>query len=109
VDVVIGVGETHGRADTAALIGGLEQAARRRIEYRGVVLEEMDLDFPDVHAFGKAPARSPRRDASRFAVHGVACESVHRREVGGRAYVLRGVVGDVFRSSIGRRNSAHGG
>src|SRR5438045_7168642 len=44
VDVVIGVVETHGRADTAALVGELEQVPRRRIEYRGVVLEEMDLD-----------------------------------------------------------------
>lgn len=44
VDVVIGIVETHGRADTAALIGDLEQVPRRRIEYRGVVLEEMDLD-----------------------------------------------------------------
>lgn len=44
VDVVIGVVETHGRADTAALIGELEQIPRRKVEYRGVVLEEMDLD-----------------------------------------------------------------
>ena len=44
VDVVIAVVETHGRADTAALIGDLEQVPRRRIEYHGVVLEEMDLD-----------------------------------------------------------------
>jgi two-component system, OmpR family, sensor histidine kinase KdpD len=44
VDVAIGIVETHGRADTAALIGSLEQIARRKIEYRGVVLEEMDLD-----------------------------------------------------------------
>jgi two-component system sensor histidine kinase KdpD len=44
VDVVIGVVETHGRADTAALIGDLEQVPRRRVEYRGVVLEEMDAD-----------------------------------------------------------------
>lgn len=43
VDVVIGVVETHGRADTAALLGGLEQVPLRRIEYRGVTLEEMDL------------------------------------------------------------------
>ncbi len=42
--MVVGVVETHGRADTAALIGDLEQVPRRRIEYRGVVLEEMDLD-----------------------------------------------------------------
>lgn len=44
VDVVIGIVETHGRADTAAQIGDLEQVPRKRIEYRGVVLEEMDLD-----------------------------------------------------------------
>src|SRR5918911_1526137 len=44
VDVVIGAVETHGRADTAALVGDLEQVPRRRVEYRGVVLGEMDLD-----------------------------------------------------------------
>jgi two-component system sensor histidine kinase KdpD len=44
VDVAIGVVETHGRAETAALVGELEQVPRRRIEYRGVVLDEMDLD-----------------------------------------------------------------
>src|SRR5947209_5148002 len=44
VDVVIGVVETHGRAETAALVGDLEQVPRRQVEYRGVVLEEMDLD-----------------------------------------------------------------
>lgn len=44
VDVVIGIVETHGRADTAAMLGDLEQIPRRKVEYRGVVLEEMDLD-----------------------------------------------------------------
>src|SRR5438445_1338706 len=44
VDVVLGVVETHGRAETAALVEGLEQVPRRKVEYRGVVLEEMDLD-----------------------------------------------------------------
>src|SRR5437764_8537878 len=43
VDVVVAVVETHGRADTAAMNGGLEQVPRRRVEYRGVVLEEMDV------------------------------------------------------------------
>ena len=43
VDVVIGIVETHGRAETAALIGDLEQVPRQKIEYRGVILEEMDL------------------------------------------------------------------
>ncbi|HJZ89328.1 MAG TPA: universal stress protein [Gemmataceae bacterium] len=44
VDVVIGVVETHGRADTAAMIGDLEQVPQRTVEYRGVTLKEMDLD-----------------------------------------------------------------
>jgi len=44
VDVVIGFVETHNRADTQAQIGDLEVIPRKRIEYRGVTLEEMDLD-----------------------------------------------------------------
>ena len=44
VDVVIGIIETHGRAETAAQMAGLEQVPRLRIEYREVVLEELDLD-----------------------------------------------------------------
>jgi len=43
IDVVIGLVETHGRAETAKLIEGLDVVPRRRQEYRGVVLEEMDL------------------------------------------------------------------
>ncbi|MEA2416845.1 MAG: two-component system, OmpR family, sensor histidine kinase KdpD [Thermoanaerobaculia bacterium] len=43
VDVVAGLVETHGRADTAARITDLEVIPRRRISYRDVVIEEMDL------------------------------------------------------------------
>jgi two-component system sensor histidine kinase KdpD len=43
-DIVIGVVETHGRARTAELAAQLEQVPRRRIEYKGVAFEEMDLD-----------------------------------------------------------------
>lgn len=43
VDVVVGLVETHGRAETADLLGGLEIVPRLRIEYRGVTLEEMDV------------------------------------------------------------------
>ncbi len=42
-DVVIGLLETHGRAETAGLADGLEVVPRRRVPYRGVSLEEMDL------------------------------------------------------------------
>src|SRR6202050_223881 len=43
-DVVAGVVETHGRRETEALVEGLEVVPRRRIEYRGQSLAEMDLD-----------------------------------------------------------------
>ena len=44
VDVVIGLVETHGRAETAALLEGLEVLPRKKIEYRGRDLEEFDID-----------------------------------------------------------------
>jgi two-component system sensor histidine kinase KdpD len=44
VDVVIGFVETHGRADTEAQLRDIEIVPRQRIEYRGVTLEEMDVD-----------------------------------------------------------------
>jgi two-component system sensor histidine kinase KdpD len=42
-DVVVGLLESHGRAETAALAEGLELVPRRRVEYREQQLEEMDL------------------------------------------------------------------
>jgi two-component system sensor histidine kinase KdpD len=44
VDVVVGFVETHKRAETEAEIRDLEVVPRRKIEYRGVTLEEMDVD-----------------------------------------------------------------
>jgi two-component system sensor histidine kinase KdpD len=43
-DIVLAIVETHGREDTRAMIGDLERVAPRRIEYRGVTLEEMDVE-----------------------------------------------------------------
>jgi two-component system, OmpR family, sensor histidine kinase KdpD len=43
-DIVVGVVETHGRKETQALLDGLEVVPRRRLEYKGQWLEEMDLD-----------------------------------------------------------------
>ena len=43
-DVVIGFVETHGRVETAARVGDLELVPLREIPYRGVTLEEMDVD-----------------------------------------------------------------
>ena len=43
-DVVAGVVETHGRAETEALLAGIEVVARRLVDYRERRLNEMDLD-----------------------------------------------------------------
>lgn len=44
IDVVAGFVETHGRAETAALVDGLEVVPSRRHEYRSIMVEEMDVD-----------------------------------------------------------------
>jgi two-component system sensor histidine kinase KdpD len=44
VDVLIGVVETHGRAETHALLDGLERLPPREVAYRGHTLQEFDLD-----------------------------------------------------------------
>lgn len=51
-DIVVGLVETHGRSETAALLEGLEMLPRRTITHRGGTLEEFDLDA--------ALARKPR-------------------------------------------------
>ena len=43
-DVVIGIVETHGRAETEALLSGLDVIPRRNVQYKGQPLHEMDLD-----------------------------------------------------------------
>ena len=43
-DVVIGIIETHGRAETQALVEGLPAVAQKTVEYQGRILHEMDLD-----------------------------------------------------------------
>src|SRR5512136_2357937 len=43
-DVVVGVVETHGRAETESLLEGLEILPRKDLSYKGVVLREFDLD-----------------------------------------------------------------
>jgi two-component system sensor histidine kinase KdpD len=44
IDVVVGLVETHGRIETERLLKGLEVIPRRRQEYRGIAVEEMDVD-----------------------------------------------------------------
>ncbi|HSB07259.1 MAG TPA: PTS sugar transporter subunit IIA [Thermodesulfobacteriota bacterium] len=44
IDVVVGLVETHGRIETERLLKGLEVIPRSRQEYRGITVEEMDVD-----------------------------------------------------------------
>jgi two-component system, OmpR family, sensor histidine kinase KdpD len=44
IDIVIGLVETHGRKETAVLIGNLEIIPQKEIVYRSVTLHEMDID-----------------------------------------------------------------
>ncbi len=69
VDVVIGLVETHGRAETAALLDGLEALPRRHVEYRGRTIEEFDLDA--------ALARKPQLIVVDELAHANAPESRH--------------------------------
>ncbi|MBI3514221.1 MAG: two-component sensor histidine kinase, partial [Proteobacteria bacterium] len=84
IDVVVGVVETHGRPETAALLAGLAAIPRRRVEYRGKILEEMDLDailarrpqlvLVDELAHTNAPgSRHPKRylDVQELLVAGI--------------------------------------
>ena len=83
-DVVVGVVETHGRKETDALLEGLEVIPRRRVEYKGRWLEEMDLDaliarrpqiaLVDELAHTNAPgSRHPKRyiDVEELLNHGI--------------------------------------
>src|SRR5215469_8859580 len=84
IDVVVGFVETHGRAETEALLRGLEVVPRRRVEYRDQILEEMDLDaviarkpklaLVDELAHTNAPgSRHPKRylDVEELLDHGI--------------------------------------
>src|ERR1700709_1355037 len=84
VDVVGGVVEPHGRAETEALLDGLEIVPRKRLDYKDQVLEEMDLDaligrrpqlaLVDEFAHTNAPgSRHPKRclDVEELLSHGI--------------------------------------
>ena len=83
-DVVVGVVETHGRAETEALLQGLEVLPRKRLTYKDQTLEEMDLDaliarrpqiaLVDELAHTNAPgSRHPKRylDVEELLSHGI--------------------------------------
>src|SRR5437660_4865919 len=83
-DIIVGVVETHGRKQTQALLDGFESVPRKRLEYRGQMLDEMDLDaiiarhpqivLVDELAHTNAPgSRRPKRylDVEELLNHGI--------------------------------------
>src|SRR6186713_836753 len=83
-DIVVGIVETHGRAETEALLQGLEVLPRKPVSYRDQTLEEMDLDaliarrpqivLVDELAHTNAPgSRHPKRylDVEELLSHGI--------------------------------------
>src|SRR5580693_519449 len=96
VDVVIGLVETHGRAETADQVGNLEIIPPRVVEYRGVKLCEMDVDailtrrptvcLVDELAHTNAPgSRHPKRyqdveELLRAGIHAITTVNVQHLE-----------------------------
>jgi two-component system sensor histidine kinase KdpD len=83
-DVVVGIVETHGRRETESLLEGLELIPRQRVQYKGQLLDEMDLDriiarrpqlvLVDELAHTNAPgSRHPKRylDVEELLSHGI--------------------------------------
>ncbi len=84
IDVVVGFVETHGRAETEALVRGLEMIPRKRLDYRGQIVEEMDLDaviarrpqialVDELAHTNAAGSRHPKRylDVEELLSHGI--------------------------------------
>jgi two-component system sensor histidine kinase KdpD len=85
VDIVVGLVETHGRAETLARVGDLEVIPRKRFAHRGVDLEEMDLDAilarkPDIVVVDELPhtnapgSHNEKRwqDVEEILAHGIS-------------------------------------
>ncbi len=88
VDLVVGVAETHGRVETAALLDGLEVLPPRALEHRGRILAEFDLDaalvrrpaliLVDELAHSNLPgSRHPKRwqDVEELLGAGIDCDT----------------------------------
>ena len=97
VDVVIGLVETHGRAETSALLEGLEVLPRRMVDYRGRAIAEFDIDA--------ALARKPKLIVVDELAHTNAPESRHPKrwqDVAGTARAPASTSGPRSTSSISK-------
>jgi two-component system sensor histidine kinase KdpD len=114
VDVVVGYAETHGRQETEALLQELEVIPRRQVEYRGMLLAEMDLDavlarrpqlvLVDELAHTNAPgSRHPKRylDVTEILAAGIDVYStVNIQHLESLNDVIQQITGVVVRETI---------
>lgn len=113
-DVVIGLVETHGRAETEELAAGLPEIPRLRIEYRGVTLTELDLDavltrrpqlvLVDELAHTNAPgSRHPKRwqDVEELLEASIdVLTTLNVQHVASRADTVRQITGAEIRETV---------
>lgn len=71
VDIVIGFVETHGRPETEALVAGVEIVPPRRVLYRGIEVQELDLDAilarkPEIAIVDELPHTNPPEFPNRW-------------------------------------------
>src|SRR5258708_32009064 len=114
LDVVIGYVESHGRKETDALAKDFEVISRRSLEYRGVILAEMDLDavlarrpklaLVDELAHTNAPgSRHPKRwqDVQELLEAGIdVFTTLNVQHVESRADTVRQVTGAEIRETV---------
>lgn len=113
-DLVVGYVETHGRSDTQALLAGLSVVPRKESDYRGMKLEEMDIDavlarrpglaLVDELAHTNAPgSRHPKRwqDVQELLDAGIdvftTCNVQH---IESRADTVRQITGAEIRETV---------
>ena len=114
VDLVAAVVVTHGRAETTALLEGLPAVPPRRIEYRGAVFEELDLDavlhrkpqvvLVDELAHSNAPgSRHPKRyqDVLELLDAGIdVFTTLNVQHIESRVDVVRQITGVTIRETV---------
>ncbi len=113
-DIVIGIIETHGRAETEALLSGLPQIPPKAIEYKGTRIEEMDIDailarkpklvLVDELAHTNAPgSRHPKRwhDVTDLLDAGIdVYTSINVQHIESRKELVESVTGIKIRETV---------
>ena len=113
-DVVVGYVETHGRKETDALAEGLPSVPRKRVDYRGMELTEMDLDailvrrphlvLVDELAHSNAPgSRHPKRwqDVNELLDEGIdVFTTVNVQHLESRADTVHQITGAEIRETV---------